>query len=274
MTRKTITNAMLFAATALIAACSSGGSNIDDTKPDNTGKAFVKNTFIMEFTTTDCKFCPYMQNDIKTIQSQNPGKVFTVAVHGKLVEEDPYRFPRYQSLETEFGVGGSYPFAIADQDKNFRFMGGSQGVITTEKIKTLLSATGVAGLKLNSTVNGSTATLELKAKVNVEGSYKVAVAIIENGMVYPQSMPGTPSVQNDYVHNHVLRAYLTDLFGDNVGTMTQNQEISKTYTYTIPAGYVKENLEFLAYLIKTEGTKSSAVNSQLVKFGSSVDYQY
>lgn len=281
--KKTIANvATLFALILIVFACTSGGSQPDDVAPagetdgivaGTPGKDFVKNVLIWEFTTTDCRFCPYIKRDIKNVQALEDvgSRVFAAIIHGKLVENDPFRFPKHGDLERQFGVSGAYPSTIIDHDDTYRQRGAySTPNITKEYLGKALSAAGKAGLKLASKLNGRTATLQVKLRTNEAASYQIAATVLESALIYPQYLQEPPGIDPDYVHNHVLRAYLTDLSGDAAGDLKAGDELTKTFSYTIPENYHAANIEFLVYVLRD----GKAVNSQLVKAGNTKEYQF
>nr|WP_295922279.1 Omp28-related outer membrane protein [uncultured Dyadobacter sp.] len=269
-----------FIATAL--GCTSGGSQLDDVPPAGDsdgiaagvpGKDFVKNVLIWEFTTTDCKFCPYIKRDIANVQALEDvgSRIFAAIIHGKLVEADPFRFARHTELERQFGVTGAYPSTIIDHDDSYRQRGAySTPNITKDYLGKALNAAGKAGLKLVSKVDGRAATLQVKLKTNEAASYKIAALVLESALPYPQYLPEPPGIDSGYVHNHVLRAFLTDLFGDAAGELKAGDELTKTFTYTIPPDYNSARLELLVYVLRD----GKAVNSQFVKAGNAADYQF
>lgn len=282
MKKKFINRLILFGIVLAAIACTSGGSQLENIEPIDAddgitpgvpGKDFVKNVLIWEFTTTDCKFCPYIKRDIKNVQALPDvgSRIFASIIHGKLVETDPFRFSRHADLERQFGVTGAYPSTIIDHDETYRQRGAySTPNITKEYLKKALDTPGRAGLKLISRVNGRTATLQVKLKTNEAAAYKIAANVLESGLVYPQYLPEAPDIDPDYVHNHVLRSFLTDLFGDTAGNLKAGDEFTKTFSYTVPEGYNISNLEFLVYILKDD----KAANSQLVKIGNTAEYQY
>lgn len=282
MKKKLIYLWWLSISTALMQSCTSGGSRLDSVTPSGEndgiaaglpGKDFVKNVLIWEFTTTDCKFCPYIKRDIQQVQqlSDIGNRIFASIIHGKLLENDPFRFSKHSELERHFGVTGAYPSTIVDHDESYRQRGAySTPNITREYLQKALDKPAHAGLKLVSVIDNRKATLQVKLRVNVPGNYKLGVSVLESGMVYPQYLPQAPDIDPTYVHNHVLRAYLTDLYGDQTGEMKAGDELTRTFGYTIPEEYKTDRVEFLVYILKD----GIAINGRVVKTGATVDYQY
>ena len=98
---------------------------------------------------------------------------------------------------------------------------------------------------------------------------KLVVYLLESGVVAPQAnyfneTPGHPyeGLGNpivDYVHNDGLRNALSDLFGDPIPSTPAFQEFRKSFTFTVPATYVGENLGFVVMLVDAD---NNAKNSQ------------
>ena len=72
--------------------------------------------------------------------------------------------------------------------------------------------------------------------------------LVENGVVSPQKVVGTlgygTTTDNKYVHNHVLRAYVTSPKGDRMDIA--DGKYSARYTYTLPAAWNADNMQVVA----------------------------
>lgn len=95
--------------------------------------------------------------------------------------------------------------------------------------------------KLNVTVSGDAAEPEVLKQL----SYGVTVYLTESGIVARQGNSSGVWV-TDYVHDHVLRMPLSDVFGDAVDYSTG--KYSKTYTATLSEEYNAENMEIVAFV--------------------------
>ena len=100
---------------------------------------------------------------------------------------------------------------------------------------------------------------------SIYGDIGLTLMLVENGVVSPQKVVGTlgygTTTDNKYVHNHVLRAYVTSPKGDRMDIA--DGKYSAHYTYTLPADWNADNMQVVALAVKLTGGTSgiSAVNT-------------
>lgn len=66
------------------------------------------------------------------------------------------------------------------------------------------------------------------------------------------NMSSPPDVW-DYDHSKVLRAYITDLWGDEVAITDMGTSVTRNYTYTVPEEFDISNCNMVAYVGKYQG---------------------
>ncbi|HRO46678.1 Omp28-related outer membrane protein [Agriterribacter sp.] len=262
-----------------INACTKGsGPDGDNNQGGSDTSSFTKNVLIMEFVSFDCVYCPKVSDLIAAAsETKYPGRIDLISVHGRLDENDPMEFSGYKQFQNYFyGVTG-YPGVIIDQRDDLVTVGEFDA--TSGSFIERAKATAKIGIALGTAVTGdNTVRVEVQVANRGEASadYRLAVAVLENDIPYRQAdlVDGSLKWIEDYRHFHVLRAYLTgNYFGDELGTIAKNGVYAKTFTYTIPSGYVKENLSFVAYVIEAKGfAPRVSVNSRSVHIGKSVDF--
>lgn len=83
---------------------------------------------------------------------------------------------------------------------------------------------------------------------SIYGDIGLTLMLVENGVVSPQKVVGTlgygTTTDNKYVHNHVLRAYVTSPKGDRMDIA--DGKYSAHYTYTLPADWNADNMQVVA----------------------------
>jgi hypothetical protein len=137
------------------------------------------------------------------------------------------------------------------------------------------------GLGINSTLNGSTITVDVKVgyAASVSGG-KLVVYLLEDGLLYDQAnymngdanspwyQAGNPIV--DFEHNNVLRMVYTDVFGDTIPDGTMGAVNTSSFSAAIPAD-VQDNskLEIVAFVIGSDGT---VINTQHADLGENKDF--
>jgi hypothetical protein len=259
------------------AACSKGSGQNDAGNQIDTAGSFTKNVLLMEFVSFDCVYCPKVSDVLKeTADTKYPGRVDVISVHGKLEEDDPMQYSNYKPLQNYFyGVTG-YPGIIIDQRDDLFSVGSFDA--TSAAFVQQINKTSNIGIAITTAVtNDNTVKVDVTIANKGEASdnYRLAVAVLENDIPYKQAdlVDGSKKWIDNYRHSHVLRAILSNnYFGDALGTVAKNGQYTKTFSYTIPAGYVKNNLSFVAYVIEAKGfSYREAVNSRIVAIGKSID---
>ncbi|MBN8857487.1 MAG: Omp28-related outer membrane protein [Sphingobacteriales bacterium] len=261
-----------------IGSCAKGSGENDGITPADPDSSFTKNVLVMEFVSFDCVYCPGVSEVLEeTSKTKYPGRIDIISVHGRLDEDDPMEFSSYKQFQNYFyGVTG-YPGMIIDQRDDLVSVGifDASSSAFLERINTPAKI----GISLTTAVvNDNTVRIEVRVSNIGEASadYRLAVAVLENDIPYRQAdlVDGSRKWIEDYHHSHVLRSFLSsNYFGDALGTIARNGLYSKTFTYTIPAGYSKNNLSFVAYVVEAKGfSPRVAVNSRSVDIGKSIDF--
>jgi len=279
MLMKTFLKIPLFCIYVLLAGACTKGTGVADkgNQKDNELSSSTKNVLIMEFVSFDCVYCPNVTNLLEEASKKYPGRIDVISVHGRLEQDDPMEFKGYKKFQNYFyGITG-YPAVIIDQDDAVVSVGTFDA--SQKSFLDRLNAPAKVDIAVGSTVIADNAVrLEVKVTNKDKNNlgYSLAVAVLENNISYKQANQVNGSLQwiEDYQHTHVLRAFLSEnYFGDPIGALAEKGSYSKTFTYTVPVGYKKDNLSFVVYVIENKGfEKSFAINSRSVKIGKSIGF--
>jgi hypothetical protein len=206
------------------------------------------------------------------------------------------KYQYYPNFNSKFAVNG-YPTAIFNRKKQ---SDGTYGWSEDQAdLDLALTKWAPLGLAINSTVSGTNITGSVKVKFNVttEKSMKLVIALVENGLVYPQTnyyspqygatpyLYGGVSPVPDFVHNGVLRKTSTDLFGDDIPVTAQTKNGTYELPFSIPvtgtvyggASYtaVPTKCAIVAFVVDgSTGTTTNAgvYNVQYAAVGSTKDF--
>ena len=147
-----------------------------------------------------------------------------------------------------------------------------------------------AGVK----VDGSTLTVDVSVlSVVSEPAMKLAVVLVENGIVKAQKFNGNasdyPEIDfNNYVHDHVVRECPTSYTGESL-PVEAGKVSSKSYTVAIDKSWDASNLEAIIYTLRpfpatpvqavtrakyTDKAGAYVDNVVSVKAGKSVTYEF
>ena len=236
---------------------------------------------IEDYTGTWCVWCPRVTAALDLVPDATD-KVSVVAIHevGTGEYADPMHFPQVEDLKTAFDVDG-LPAARIDRTTSW-------SLPTIPNDSHIAQVTSLAGAVTNLAIGVNSQLTEnaLIVEVNVayeEGSGqndKIVVYLVENGIVYLQKNAYDSIDQSVYfemgdpipnfVHNEVLRASLSDVFGDQLPAVGALEEYTRTYNYTVPADYNKENLSLVVMVVDENDT---AKNSQFAEINEDKSYE-
>jgi thiol-disulfide isomerase/thioredoxin len=105
----------------------------------------------------------------------------------------------------------------------------------------------------NTTSRKLTCTLESTFLESLSGTYNICVFVTESGIVSPQQTE--QGVNQNYEHNHVLRASMNGTWGDPVGTdgtATANVKLTDNFEITLDNAWNAENCGIVAFIYNTE----------------------
>lgn len=253
--------------TACMASTSVFAYNVS-TEPQN------KKILLEEFTGVKCGNCPDGHAMAKELHLAKPEDVIIVSIHAGYYATPSPDMPNFltdegTTLNDFFDVTG-YPSGMV----NRRVFEGSTPIVGrsswTVEAKTIYSETAPVNLWLDCQYDDFmeeiTVTIEGYWTASLDaGSARLGIALLQNNIQGYQAGSG---VSDEYIHQHVLRDYLTDAFGDEITDCTEGQYFSKTYTYTLPEKYentevVPEQMEIIAFVAESEYNVLNATSQKL-----------
>ncbi len=236
--------------------------NIYETEPelveffDGFVTNFRKRVLVEDYTGTWCGWCPRISYALGLVEEQSDDAVLVAIHRAPSGTSDPYTYQGADPLEVLINSPG-YPKGFLNRVTQWNFPEPDnigQVVGLTQGLNPKL------GLKLNSSHQGNSYTLDVGVKfANNFSGLKLVVYILENGLVYPQVNYTSYYSSNpipDYVHNHTLRATLTDILGDpiNDNETRVNLEYDRTFTFELPDVIEnQDNIEFVAFIVDEGG---------------------
>jgi hypothetical protein len=246
----------------------------------------ARNLVLEDFTGIKCGYCPDGHYRAEQIELAHPNRVVQIMVHQGSFSVPSAGQPDFRTsfgdpLASNAAVGG-YPEGtvnrqlFTDIDNNLA-MGRASWAQASENIFPELSPVNVG---FTSTFDTTSRLLTVNVEIYYTGNSDVStnfvhVALLQNNIVGWQTDYGTyPNGNtNNYIHNHVLRHYLTGQWGDTIYTTTAGTVFSKTYTYTVPASYigipcVASNCELAVFVTKT---KNDIYTGSVAAFGETND---
>lgn len=229
---------------------------------------YQANLLLFHFTSTSCSNCPRMVYGINVAKEKAPGRLIKMSIHGPMAEDDPMQLKPYaEPLMNKYGCYLTYPVAILNGVRRWNEAAGF------DDMKSFLPDQTGIGVALSTRIEGDKAYIDMSVRTMTayEKPCSVAVVLVENGLHFKQ-LQDDGSYDNSYVHDDVIRRYLTDVLGDALeeGELKVAKLLTKSYTYDISSLLVRDHVDVIAYIMKEDGT---VLNSTRVKLGESIDFQ-
>ncbi|MBT8262002.1 MAG: Omp28-related outer membrane protein [Bacteroidia bacterium] len=218
---------------------------------------------VEDYTGTWCGYCPRVTASIEAIHEVTDD-IAVVAIHN----DDEMAIPIEEDLRNEFGVFG-FPAGRINRTVKWENPQDPQDVISIAGVDTDLA------IAITSSVTGN--NLNVKVTVASENDIqntKLVVYLVEDNIIadqvnYYDNDPTSPYYQQgnpivDFVHNDVLRAALTDAFGNAVSSTAALEDYNASYQIALSPEFVVANLKIVAMIVEQDNT---ALNAQYVKVG-------
>jgi len=234
---------------------SSGGSGDDST-------VHVRRVLVEDYTGHKCTACPQAAIAAENLQDTYGDKVVVVGVHaGFFATITPQSGAPTGAYAVDYRTAAG---TIYDSPTYFGIsnVGNPNGMINRKdytgagiahvkayttwatEVASILALEPVADITITNTYNSSTRSLstnvasEFLSDTITSGTYKLIVMLTQDSIIDWQLDAGAHIP--DYVHQHVLRDNLNGTWGEDLvsGTYAAHQQVTKNYTYTLPATYL------------------------------------
>lgn len=203
-------------------------------------REFFRRTAIVRFTATWCHNCPLMATAIATVQQTLPERIIPISMHAINSEGGLafYQVGRYEKL---YDVGG-YPTGVANnmaKIENERPVEALEAVIEAAVEEASADYPARTGISAHSQIVDNRLRVDVSVAVRQQDEYSICAFLLENSIVYSQS-----GITEDYVHDNVVRAVLTDeLFGDPLPAAESREIVKYSIDSELPRSVVNpENL--------------------------------
>ncbi len=225
---------------------------------------FNQNVLIEDYTGTWCGYCPRISYAIDLVNQQTSEAV-VVAIHRG--SSDPYNFPA-GVLEDLINLQG-YPTAMLNRTTEWNY----PEPYNVDQVIDLTSGLADVGLAISSSLDSSEMSIDVKVKFGGQFSHssaKLVLYVLEDGLFFDQSnytsYYGGSSVISNFEHNHVLRASLSNLMGDQipVDEYSEDNVYEVNYTSSVPSNISNnENMTLVAFVTNEY---NAALNVRVANF--------
>ncbi len=251
---KRIKIVVLLMAFAVVVSCSKSESTptvngIDPSTIAPISGQFQKNVLIEDYTGAWCGWCPRVAYAIGLVESQGLRAV-PVAIHNG----DPMAWGTSSTWPEPVS---SFPTAKLNRILDWNTPENSNII----QVKYLTGNNCGLGLAINSTITGSTVSIDVSAKFAIDYSnLKMVVYIAEDNISstqtnYTSFFGGGSSIPN-FDNDHVLRACLTNIHGEAITqTTTSGSTITRNFSIPVPSNVTNvANMNLVAFITDANGT--------------------
>lgn len=186
-----------------------------------------------KYTGPRCINCPTADDVITAAMSTFGNKLIPVAIHDTISFGEPLGDIDMRTIDGSiwskyFGIS-SKPSALLNRQKSgSNFTQYDPTGSLDSPIQSLLNSGTAVAVAVESALSSDTMTIDVNLQFlqTVSDELTLTLFIMEDGIVAPQYMPDA-SQNNNYVHNHVLRDVITDVWGADVDA--DGQQGTKRY---------------------------------------------
>lgn len=221
------------------------GQKEDPDEPGPSGSGADKAAgLVMDFTATWCVNCPRMTSAIEEVSAQRA--IIPICVHF----QDDMVCDDGKALVSHFGVQ-AYPTAVMNMDASTLITATSKELIIA---KLDASASRKEPCDVDVSV-GADGNVSVTVTATEAGEYTLSVALLEDGVVAPQT-----GGSDNYVHNAVFRGFLQEnLLGDSLGEISKGSSVERSFSPGSLSGKYRV-VAFVCY----EGKVNSAKSADLI----------
>lgn len=220
------------------------------------GTAFdaVQRAYVEKYTGPKCSNCPLADVTLDAAHGQFGDRLAIVSINHPTGQGVP--FPNQPDLRTDDGTAwdtyfgiNAIPAAYLNRDKAKQYSGSMDNI--TADISSAIGVSPVVGVDVTASVNNG--KVEITASIVFAQAYTqpltLTLALTEDSLPYKQIMPDN-SIEAEYVHNHMLRDVITDVWGADIDCTGAAGEARKTtVTYTVSDPSIKlENCNIVAFV--------------------------
>jgi len=214
-----------------------------------------RRVLIEEFTGQLCTSCPDGAREIERLVGEYGDQIIPISIHsGGFATNGPdaatFVTTAGEDYSNTFGVS-SWPAGIVSRVSNATVYGRTDWEAEYITIKDDAPYTDIT---ITNTYNSGTRALNIQVDTEwlLDGengvNYKLQVYIIEDNIIAFQLDNGVSNP--NYNHRHMLRDAVNTAWGEAVSTTSQGYKDTKSYTYTLDAGWNADNCEVVAFIYK------------------------
>ncbi|MBL0126722.1 MAG: Omp28-related outer membrane protein [Flavobacteriales bacterium] len=223
------------------------GQSLVSTTPQN------RTALLEDFTGIHCGYCPEGHVIMAALAATHGDKLVNVGVHANVYavpsgSEPDFRTPEGDAIDAFFPISG-YPSGVINRRAYSGSTANGRGA-WEGAVNAALALSSPVNVGVESNFDGTDLTVHVVAYYtdnSPAGNDYISVLVTENHLIGWQTDYANGN-HTDYDHLHVLRGYLTDTWGEDVGNHVAGDLVERTYTFTVPGTWNIANCEVAAFV--------------------------
>ena len=226
-----------------------------------------RHVLVEQFTTANCGNCPNATQQLKNVMNGRTD-VCWIAHHAGYYTDGLTHSASANALLGFYNAGGSTYAPAMMLNRQVLEEGASTPVFSTYDItKKMLDVCAaeptfvtinISDATYNSSTRELSVTIEGEIVRNVvpyASDLRLSLYFKEDNLKTTPGQSGS-SLGTNYIHNNVMRANISNVWGDNniITSNTAGTTYSHTYTYTVPSNFNVENCAIVAFVSKYNGS--------------------
>lgn len=208
---------------------------------------FYRKSVLFNFTGQGCSWCPYMTDGIYKVLEQEPDRIEVIKLYGYGEREELYTGSAAvldEFFAQEFNTGAPYSVfnfiaGVESHGERVDELAAKLQTLSEEAVEHFPAGTGIYA---ESEYENGKLTLSGFVVSEEDKECQLSAFVREDGLIASQAGRG-----NDYEHNFVLRAAVTEELGENL--IFQGRTAAFHITYELPDGMLEDpdNASLLIY---------------------------
>jgi hypothetical protein len=225
------------------------------------GRTLFKNTAFFLFTATWCGPCCAMKDGLKRIGFRGnnlvPVNFYGSEKSATKVDERSMTDKIKGQVKSRFSWT-SIPTVIYNLKTKY-------GGTALNDLDNYITETALTGLKVSSSISGSTVNFTASVGAQKAGTYYVGALLIEDHVICEQQLyPESLGKDKNYDHTNVARALVTSsVYGDLVGTFAAGDVKSKNFSITVPSKCNKANISLVVYTLYADAKGNMIIDNSV-----------
>ncbi len=236
----------------------------------------LKNALIEDYTGHQCTFCPAANNNAKSLEDANPGRVFVASIHAGADNDGISSFQEVNAsgmYTRDFTTSEGTEMAAAFFQMSVGFNANPQGCINRYSNAGLFFLNSPAWGDMVDSVLNSPLDINLQSESNyfpstnavflhveteyindLSGEYNIVVYALQNQIIDWQKEFGVGDIP-DYDHHNV---HIGNIFSETWGRTVSDRgtsagtKIVTDFSYELPQGLTNNDMHFIIYVYDKE----------------------